>query len=355
MEKIKKIILITGVLVFFLILAISISQPFFKNYFDSCFENNNFFNLKSFSKLKPKQVSLIAVGDIMLTRGVEIKIAKHGSDYPFLKTREYLNAGDIVFGNLETPIAEGRAIKPGEMLFRSNPGLEKELKASNFSILSLANNHTLNFGWQGLKETFQYLDEAGIKYVGAGINSKQAYSPTIIKINGLSFAFLAFDDIDFTPESYGATNDLPGIAFMNEEKMVQAINQAKTQADFVIVSMHSGNEYHNEASEKQKRFARLAINNGAEMVIGHHPHVVEPIEKYKDKYIFYSLGNFIFDQMWSEETREGAIIKVIFNESGVKDFEIKVVKIDDYCQPRILNSEEAQKILERMPLEIISE
>jgi poly-gamma-glutamate synthesis protein (capsule biosynthesis protein) len=355
MEKNKKIILIAGVLVFFLILTVLISQPFFKNYFNSCFENKSFFDLKFFSELKPAQVSLIAVGDIMLTRGVETKIAKYGSDYPFLKIRDYLNNGDIVFGNLETPIAEGRAIKPGEMLFRSNPGLEKELKASNFSIVSLANNHTLNFGRSALTETFQYLNEVGIKYVGAGINLEQAYSPTIIKINNFSFAFLAFNDIDFTPESYGATEELPGIAFMNEERMVQAVKQAKNQADFVIVSMHSGYEYHNEPNEKQKRFARLAIKSGAEMVIGHHPHVVQSIEKYNDKYIFYSLGNFIFDQMWSEETREGAIIKVIFDKSGVKDFEIKATKIYDYCQPDILSSKESEPILKRMPVETIFE
>lgn len=296
-------------------------------------------------KLKAKEAILIAVGDIMLTRGVAIKIAKNGSEYPFLQVKDYLKTGDIVFGNLETPISPGRAIKPGEMLFRSDPGLEKELKASNFSILSLANNHTENFGDYGLEQTFKYLDEAGIKYVGAGENISQAYSSAIMEVNGLKFAFLAYDDIDFTPASYQADEDSAGIAFMNKEKMIFAIAEAKKQADFVIVSMHSGIEYQTEASDKQKEFARLAIDSGAEMVIGHHPHVVEPIEKYNGKYIFYSLGNFIFDQMWSLPTRQGAIVKIVFGEAGVKSVETQATLIEDYCQPRITADEEAQDVL----------
>ncbi|MFA5086730.1 MAG: CapA family protein [Candidatus Paceibacterota bacterium] len=296
-------------------------------------------------KPRVKEATLIAVGDIMLTRGVAIKIAKNGSEYPFLQVKDYLKTGDIVFGNLETPISPGRAIKPGEMLFRSDPGLEKELRANNFSILSLANNHTENFGDYGLEQTFKYLDEAGIKYIGAGENINQAYSPVITDANGLKFAFLAYDDIDFTPASYEADESSAGIAFMDEEKMVLAINEAKKLADFVIVSMHSGIEYKTVPSDKQKEFARLAIDSGAEMVIGHHPHVVESMEKYNGKYIFYSLGNFIFDQMWSLPTRQGAIAKIVFDKSGVKSVETQAILIEDYCQPRITTGEEAQEVL----------
>jgi poly-gamma-glutamate synthesis protein (capsule biosynthesis protein) len=276
---------------------------------------------------------------------VAVKMAKNGTDYPFLKISDYLKTGDIVFGNLETPISEGRKILPGEMFFRSEPGMEKQLKAVNFSILSLANNHTGNFGTEGLEQTFKYLSEGGIKYVGAGENTDEANAPMYIESNGLKFAFLAYVDIDFTPKEYGATDKSAGLAFMNKEKMATAIAEAKKQADFVIVSMHWGNEYQTKPSDKQIEYAHLAIDSGAELVIGHHPHVVEPIEKYNGKYIFYSLGNFVFDQMWSTATREGVIEKIIFDKNGVKSLETKVVRIDDYAQPNIIESPESDNVI----------
>jgi poly-gamma-glutamate synthesis protein (capsule biosynthesis protein) len=333
------LIIIIGLIDYFVLVS---NNPFFKKSADITAEIS-----KEVVPQKPenKEVSLIAVGDIMLSRGVAVKMAKNGTDYPFLKVGDYLKTGNIVFANLETPISEGRAILPGEMYFRTEPGLEKQLKANNFSILSLANNHTGNFGTKGLEQTFKYLNEAGIKYVGAGENANEANAPIIIESNGLKFAFLAYTDIDFTPAEYGATDESAGVAFMDKEKMATAIIEAKKQADFVIVSMHAGNEYQTLPSDKQIEYAHLAIDSGAELVIGHHPHVVEPIEKYNGKYIFYSLGNFIFDQMWSMPTREGVIEKITFDKAGVKSLETKVVRIDDYAQPNIIESPEADSVL----------
>lgn len=295
----------------------------------------------------PKDVSLIAVGDVMLSRGVAKKIEKNGEDYPFLEVKDYLKSGDIVFANLETPITEGRIIKPGEMFFRSEPALAQKLKDNNFSIVSLANNHTGNFGTHGLEQTFKYLKEAGIQYAGAGENIDEANASAIIKVNGFSLAFLAYDDIDFTPAEYGAAEEKPGIAFFYKDKITAALATAKKEADFVIVSMHFGNEYQDLPSDKQKELAHFAVDSGADLIIGHHPHVVQPIEEYKGKYIFYSLGNFIFDQMWSEETRQGIAIKIIFNKDGIKIQELKPFLINDYCQPSFLDGEEADKVLER--------
>lgn len=317
---------------------------------------NSFINQAKFSaqliegslpEVLPKEVSLIAVGDVMFSRGVAKKIEKNGEDYPFSGVKDYLKTGDIVFANLETPITEGRAIKPGEMFFRTEPSLAQKLKDNNFSIVSLANNHTGNFGAHGLEQTFRYLGEAGIKYAGAGENANEANTPIIIKVNDFNFAFLAYDDIDFTPAEYGATEKRPGIAFFYKDKMAGAIAIAKNQADFVIVSMHFGNEYQDLPSEKQKELAHFAVDSGADLIIGHHPHVVQPVEEYKGKYIFYSLGNFIFDQMWSTETRQGIAVKIIFDKSGIKIQELKPFLISDYCQPNFINGEEGAKVLER--------
>lgn len=284
----------------------------------------------------PTEVSLIAVGDIMLSRNVAAKMRRYGQDYPFLKVADYLKTGDLVFGNFELPITPGRLIKSGEMIFRAEPGVEEVLKKFGFSILSLANNHTPNFGAKGLKDTFAYLKKAGINYVGAGENLAEAEAPVFIEKNGITFAFLAYNDADVVPKSYFATNKTPGTAFMDKARMTEAVKKAKERADFVIVSMHSGVEYVHEPNKSQKEFARAAIDAGAEMVIGHHPHVIQRAEKYKGKYIFYSLGNFVFDQMWSEPTKRGLMLKIMFAQGGVKNVEFMPVLIQDYAQPRIM-------------------
>jgi len=145
----------------------------------------------------------------------------------------------------------------------------------------------------------------------------------------------------------------PGTALMQKAKMIDAVGAAKGKADLVIVSMHSGIEYTGKPNDSQIDFAHGAIDAGADLVIGHHPHVVQMAEKYKGKYIFYSLGNFIFDQMWSQETREGLMIKIYFSKTGVSKISPVPIIIENYSQPRIANSAEAEKILKRLsiPLE----
>ena len=296
-----------------------------------------------------EEVSLIAVGDISYSRAVQrIVKAKNNIDYPFLKISDYLNSADLVFGNLETPITPGREIADFEMIFRSNPGTEHALKKASFSILSLANNHTPNFGEKGLKNTFDYLTAAGIKYVGAGNNEQEAHQPIYIEKNGLNFAFLAYNDNDVVPASYEASGDGAGTAFMRAEKMIPAVKQAKQIADFVIVSMHSGIEYADQPNDSQTNFAQAAIDAGADLVIGHHPHVVQTLEKYNGKFIFYSLGNFVFDQPWSEETKESLAIKIYFVQDKITKISLLPAFMENLAQPRIANQSEAEKILKRL-------
>jgi poly-gamma-glutamate synthesis protein (capsule biosynthesis protein) len=304
-----------------------------------------FRSLKEKLPSKPEEVSLIAVGDVMLSRGVAKKIKQYNnSNYPFLETKDYLQSGDLVLGNLETPITAGREIQSGEMVFRSEPGIEVALKNAGFNILSLANNHTLNFGEKGLQDTFSYLNQAGIKYVGAGENQQAANESVYLEIKGIKFAFLAYNYADVGPKLASE----PTLAFMDPARMAETVKNAKQNADFVIVSMHAGTEYAALPNSFQKNFARAAIDAGAEIVIGHHPHVVETMEKYKGKYIFYSLGNFIFDQMWSRETRQGLILKAFFTKAGLTKIQFSPILIEDYSQPRIINDAEADSILNRL-------
>jgi poly-gamma-glutamate synthesis protein (capsule biosynthesis protein) len=296
-----------------------------------------------------EEVSLVAVGDISYSRGVE-RIVKKENDinYPFLKIQDYLKNADLVFGNLETPITQGPEIPDFEMIFRSNPGTEQALKQAGFSILSLANNHTLNFGEKGLKDTFNYLENVGIKYVGAGQNGQEAYQPVYIEKKGIKFAFFAYNDTDVVPNFYEASSNNAGTAFMRMEKMDEAVKEAKQKADFVIISMHAGIEYTNEPNESQVNFAHAAIDAGADLVIGHHPHVVQVLEKYKGKYIFYSLGNFVFDQPQIRETEEGLAVKIYFDKNGINKISFLPVVMENLAQPRMANKNEADKILKRL-------
>lgn len=298
---------------------------------------------------KSEGVSLVAVGDISYSRGVERIIKKERDiNYPFLKIQDYLKNADLVFGNLETPITQGVEIPDFEMIFRSNPGTEQALKQAGFSVLSLANNHTPNFGEKGLKDTFNYLNNAGIKYVGAGRNEQEANQPIYIEKKGVKFAFLAYNDTDVVPAFYEASNNRAGTAFMRIDKMTEAVKEAKQKSDFVIVSMHSGTEYADKPNDSQVNFAHAAIDAGADLVIGHHPHVVQTLEKFKGKFIFYSLGNFVFDQPQKQETKEGLAIKVYFTKDEINKISFLPVVMESLAQPKMTDTGEAEKILKKL-------
>lgn len=298
---------------------------------------------------KNQEVSFIAVGDIMLSRNVAKEIKeKENTNYPFLKTKELFKNADIVFGNLESPITEGRDIETGEMIFRTDPSMTEAIKDAGFSILSLANNHTPNFGGEGLIDTFNYLNRYDIKYVGAGKNTEETNKPVYINSKGFKFAFLAYTEPSIVSVSYEVSENYPGTVFMNLDNLVKNIEEAKNNADFVIVSMHSGDEYVDYPNKYQKKFAHTAIDSGADLVIGHHPHVVQPMEKYNGKYIFYSLGNFIFDQTFSEETQRGLVIKFIFNKDGIDKLLFLPTLIDGFSQPEFLGWNESEDVLNRL-------
>lgn len=296
-----------------------------------------------------EEVSLLAVGDVMLSRTVADRIRKYKDiNYPFLKLQAFLQNADITFGNLENPITAGQPVMPFEMVLRANPGQEEALQKAGFDIFSLANNHIPDLGEKGVLDTLHYLKKAGLDYVGAGKNSTEANAPVYITKQGITIAFLAYNDTDVVPDYYEAGEQHAGTAFMKQEKMTEAIREAKTKADLVVVSMHAGKEYVGQPNASQISFAHQAIEAGAEIVIGHHPHVVQTIEKYQGKYIIYSLGNFVFDQMWSSETKEGVTVKIVFDKAGVKSIFFYPIGIEDYSQPELLKGEQAAAVLKRL-------
>lgn len=293
------------------------------------------------------EIRLIAAGDVMLSRSVEKKmIEKKNFKYPFIKTAELTSSADITFGNLETPIIAGKTVNTSEMKFRTDPKSLAGLRYAGFDVLSLANNHMMNFGSKGLEETVKNLDQSGILHAGAGIGTDNISRSANLDIKGVKFAFLAYTyNIDLKKTSKGEEY---GVSSMDKERMKGEVKKAKEKSDIVVVSMHAGTEYKTRSGTFQQDFAHSAIDAGADLVIGHHPHVVQEMEKYNGKYIIYSLGNFVFDQMWSNETRLGAVAEITFNGKEIKSARFHPVKIFDYSQPSFIDGAEAIRILGRL-------
>lgn len=304
------------------------------------------------SKPKPpdKQWSLIATGDIMLGREVDARMDRNGRDYPFLETKDVLSTADIAFGNFEAPFSESDSNHDsGSMNLTSEVDSVEGLKTAGFDILNLASNHFDNGGQAGELLTMQVLRDNGIAYTGAGENYAAAHKAAIIKVGKIDIAFLGYNDRDVASASSFATDSRPGTAAMDIPEMQTDINNTKAIADYLIVSMHSGTEYTPNPNSRQIEFAHAAIDAGADLILGHHPHVVQATEKYKDKNIFYSLGNFVFDQPWSTETQQGIMVKFNFTNAKLIDYELMPMRIKDWCQPYILPAgEEYDTIINRI-------
>ena len=288
-------------------------------------------------KLENSEITIFAVGDIMLDRGVEFMINKHGKGdfrFPFLKIAEELNKADIVFGNLESVISD-KGTKVGSIYsFRAEPEAMRGLKFAGFDILSLANNHMLDYTREALEDTMTRLKDANIDYVGAGFNEKQAFSLKIKETPGAKIGFLAYTNLG--PELWRAGQTSAGMAWINGEsieRIKKDIENAKQETDILIVSLHSGEEYSANITAFQEKFAYSCIDAGADIIIGHHPHIIQKIEKYKDKYIAYSLGNFVFDQGFSENTMEGLLLDIKIKDKKIDKVIPQKIKISSSFQP----------------------
>lgn len=285
--------------------------------------------------------TLTAVGDIQLSRQVATKINQNGPDFPFDKIKDTIIGSDIIFGNLESPFTTKEAnTNPSTMIFGAEIKTTTGLKNAGFNLVNLANNHFSNQGQSGIDLTFKTLTDNNIDYFGAGTNFDNAHKPLIKEVNDIKIAFLGYTDKDVLPANSIPNTDTPGVAVMDITQAKIDIVQAKSEADMVIISMHSGTEYTPNPNQKQIEFAHAAVDNGADLVLGHHPHVVQAIEEYKGKKIFYSLGNFIFDQAWSKETQEGLMVKLTFANTSITNTELMPIKIDNWCQPRLLETTE---------------
>ncbi len=300
-------------------------------------------------------ITIKAVGDMMLSRHVNtMMVEANDRKLPFLKTASFISDADLTFGNLESPFYDQGPVISEGMSFKAEPESIEGLLLGGIDIVDLANNHFGNQGRSGMNYTFDYLPANGIQYYGAGRNYAEAHTARIMLVDGKRIGFLGYDEI--SPESYSADESTPGFAWEERQSVQDDIAAALPLTDFLIVSFHWGVEYTPHPTSVQQQFAHLAIDSGADMIISHHPHVVQATEWYNGKFIAYSLGNFVFDQMWSTETQQGLIASFSLTRSLDPESQHLVplsidlipIRIANFNQPAIADQTEANQILERV-------
>lgn len=306
-------------------------------------------------------VTLDAVGDIMLGRSVARQIAEHGSAFPFEQVRPLLAGADVRFGNLELPLTERGAPAKKDYVFRAPPSSVAALTGAGFNILSMANNHALDYGAEGLMDTLAALDRAGIAAVGAGRTAEQAHTPALLTVKGIRIAFLAYtntpnDSISgWVAEADEAEPERPGVAWGRPDAIRRDVAAAKARADVVIVSLHSGFEYTATPNGRQRELAKAAVDAGAALVLGGHPHVLQGVEFYKGAPIIYSLGNFVFDLDDDDRRQPGmpsvltTIFRVTITPRGVTAVRFLPAVIDQQeGRPVPVSGAAAKPVLDRL-------
>lgn len=265
------------------------------------------------------QVKLLFAGDVMLARGVAKSVANKFNDnfsLLFENIKDYLASFDFVIVNLEGPVSDRGNRIGGKYSFRMNNKVIKQLADVNIRIFNLANNHIFDYNYQAFNDTLDNINAHNSFYFGVGLDIEQANRGLILEKNGIVIGFLGFTQF---LEHFKAQISRPGILFLNIDNLKTAIINLRNKVDFLVVVFHWGEEYKNYPNNYQRQLARKAIDLGADLVIGHHPHVVQTIEKYKDKFIFYSLGNFIFDQNFSKETMKGGLVEVALENKNIRE------------------------------------
>ena len=285
-------------------------------------DENSIVEIEKIPTQGPK-ASILFVGDIMLGRDIESKRDKRGGDYPFGNVTGEFDKYDLVFGNLEGPILSDHKKTPvGSMSFSFDESAAESLSKAGVDIVSLSNNHTADQGQSGLIETINFLTDQSVLPSGHP-NVVSREDVTYANLNGYQIIFVS---LNFT-YGYGGLDDAASL--------VKEL-RGDSQEAFLVVSVHWGDEYQTKSNARQQEAARLLIDNGVDLIIGSHPHVVQEMETYKSKLIFYSLGNFIFDQYFSADTQHGLAVGIEIEGERVTVRPIPVEIVQG--QPRFVNN-----------------
>lgn len=266
----------------------------------------------------PTMTTIVATGDVMLGRYVNVKIRKNNFDYtwPFHQTKDFLSASDLTLINLENPLLDPCPIDEIGMVFCSPTQSVEGLVFAGIDIVNLANNHMEDHGASGYISTLETLRQSGLQ-------PSDQDNLVVVTRGDTSFGFIGFNRI-----KQGKNHSI-----LSDQEVIQRISDLDSQVDVLIVSMHWGNEYKSIPNQAQISLGHQAIDVGADLIIGTHPHVTQAVEEYQGKMIFYSLGNFVFDQMQSETTTKGEIVKIIFQDGDLISYNLVPIQIRDYGQP----------------------
>jgi hypothetical protein len=290
--------------------------------------------------------SLIVVGDIMLGDYARKALKRGGIDYPFEAILPLLRSASIVLGNLEGPLARKSAKEVRNYSYKVNPGLAAALTRARINVLTLANNHALDCGRDGVLETLEALASAGAGAIGAGANQGAAHQPLIRQAGPWRVGLLGY----YWNQRCAATADLPGAAMDTPEALKADIGTLRDRVDRVVVTFHWGVPYYLQPSPENRAKARFAVDCGADVVIGHHPHIVQPFETYHGCPIFYSVGNFTFGSRNSHAEGLLAAIRFEDTQTTVNAYPLYVKNRDPRVryQPKVLRGAGADRVLRRL-------
>lgn len=277
---------------------------------------------------KPSQVVIGLMGDLGLGRHITSTArAKNDFTYSFSGVSSWLQQNDFNIANLESPVTdpcpEGLT---GTFTFCGDKRFLPQLQENKF-ILTLSNNHILNYGSSGLHQTYDFLTQYNIPFYYSHSADHQFITQTI---DNITFGFLGYDLVTYPPQIANNTANSDLI-----EQIISDVSQYDSQVNWLVVSLHWGNEYLPQAETWRINLAHRLIDAGADIIHGHHPHVIQPSEIYKNKPIFYSLGNFIFDQSWSHETSHSQLIRLTLNQDTILDTSIVPIAIKNNSRPEI--------------------
>jgi len=283
-------------------------------------------------------MTFLFTGDVMLDRGVRSSVLKNfNGDYAsfFEKIEIFYNVdADVIFANLEGPASDKGKDRKNLYSFRMDPVVIPALSGAGINLVSVANNHAGDWGREAFLDTLKNLEENEIAYIGGGKTKKETEEPIIFEDYGMKVGFLGFSDVG--PDWMTATETETGILLTKDPNFSKIIEEASQKVDYLIVSFHFGDEYKTTHNIRQEYLAHRAIDAGAKIIIGHHPHVIQDIEYYKDGLIVYSLGNFIFDQGFSEDTMKGMLLELKLTRDGSITFKKHISKQNKQFQPEKL-------------------
>ena len=304
--------------------------------------------IQSSSTVSKSNVTMFFTGDVMLGRGVDGILAR--GQNVFANVDQLFKNSDGAVINLEDPMTKSSVAYKSIIPLKANPAYAHVLKDNNIVVACLANNHIMDYGDVGLNETIAALNSNALNYTGAGNNIDQASKPVYLNIKGRKIAILNFMDnttfTGFSPsEMAAATTNSPGYAPADWNILKQRIDVAKNNSDVTVVVFHYGNEYNTEPNNYQIELSHKCIDEGADMVIGSHPHVIQPIETYNGKPIFYSLGNFVFDQS-NTATHDSLMVEMDLNGNNVNLKVHPMVLVSSI--PRLMDNSSANQLLENL-------